>query len=885
MKKPIKNKTSSTTRVANNPSTLMQLGFLLTSGNSNNNEKRIEKTRATAKKTKNNARANKVVIAFKIGKNPSSQAVLKEIQKLIAQVQAGRALSKGFIAPEAKSLAANVPENAAPKLLEALRSTIKRHNYLYHVLDAPEISDADFDFLFEFSRAIEDRFPHLVNFDSPSRIVGAEPLEAFGKVRHRVPMLSLGNAFADEDVGDFVERVRRFLVLSADHALAFTAEPKIDGLSISLTYEKGRLTLAATRGDGAEGENVTANVMTIREIPHALATKSPPDLIEVRGEIYLGHDDFRALNAAQEAAGDKVFANPRNAAAGSLRQLDSSITASRPLRFFAYAWGEASTLPGRTQADIVAAYGKWGLPTNPLMRVCTSADDMLAYYRDIGARRASLGYDIDGVVYKVNDIGLQNRLGFVSRSPRWAIAHKFPAEQATTVLEAIEIQVGRTGSLTPVAKLKPVTVGGVVVSNATLHNEDEIARKDVRIGDTVVVQRAGDVIPQVVGIIADKRPADAEPFRFPHTCPACGSRAVREIDEATGDADVVRRCTGGLVCPAQAKERLKHFVSRNALDIEGLGDERIELFFDEGLLREPADIFKLARDTARIEELKARKGFGAKSIDNLVRAIEARRTVALERVIFGLGIRHVGETTARDLAKAFGTWVAFDKALKRAISGQPSRAWRRFIGIPGLGAKTAEGVLSGLEAKGWRLDRKDLLDGPLAARLVDAKLASTRAAQALDAAFAGNAEALLAAAREAAEQPPGEGYVELASLSGIGEVAADALCDFFREPHNRDAVDHLIAEIQPAAYERPAAVQSTVTGKTVVFTGTLSRMGRSEAKALAERLGAKVAGSVSKRTDYVVAGEEAGSKLDKARELGVTVLTEDEWLELVGGGT
>ncbi len=765
-----------------------------------------------------------------------------------------------------------------------LAEEIARHDALYYRRDAPEISDADYDALRRRNAAIEQRYPDLVRADSPSKRVGAAPSEGFGKIRHLVPMLSLGNAFADEDVGDFVERVRRFLGMKGGDPIAFTAEPKIDGLSISLRYEHGRLIEAATRGDGAEGENVTANVMTIREIPHRLKGRGAPEQIEIRGEIYLGHEDFRRLNAAQEAAGAKIFANPRNAAAGSLRQLDATITASRPLRFFAYAWGAASTLPADTQFGVVEAYKHWDLPTNPLMRLCSSAEEMLAFYREIGERRSSLGYDIDGVVYKVNDIELQNRLGFVSRSPRWAIAHKFPAEQATTVLEGIEIQVGRTGALTPVAKLKPVTVGGVVVSNATLHNEDEIARKDVRVGDTVIVQRAGDVIPQILGIIAEKRPAGAKPYHFPHQCPACGSHAVRETDEATGEADSVRRCTGGLVCPAQAKERLKHFASRNALDIEGLGDEKIELFFDEGLIKEPADIFTLEqRNAASGNPLAERKGFGAKSTENLWKAIRARRTVPLERLIFALGIRHIGETTARDLAKAFGTWEAFGQAVARAIEGQPSRAWRRFMALPGVGPKTAEAALRGLAALDGKLPQTGLLEEPLAARIVAGKLAPPKAAQALAEAFGGSADGFVQAATAAAKHPPGEGYAELASLSGVGEVAADALCDFFKEAHNAEAIARLTAEIEIAPFERPASVQSAVTGKTVVFTGSLSRLSRNEAKAQAERLGAKVAGSVSKKTDYVVAGEDAGSKLDKARELGVTVLTEDEWLKLIGG--
>jgi DNA ligase (NAD+) len=579
------------------------------------------------------------------------------------------------------------------------------------------------------------------------------------------------------------------------------AEPKIDGLSISIRYEGGRLVEAATRGDGSEGENVTQNVRTIGEIPHALKGRHHPQVIEVRGEIYLGHADFAALNAAQTAAGGKVFANPRNAAAGSLRQLDSRITASRPLRFFAYTWGEATSLPADTQAGVVAAFADWGLPVNPLLEVCDGSAALLVYYQRMAGQRSRLGYDIDGVVYKVNRLDYQERLGFVSRSPRWAIAHKFPAEQATTTLNAIEIQVGRTGALTPVAKLEPVTVGGVVVSNATLHNEDEIARKDVRVGDTVVVQRAGDVIPQIVSVIEDKRPPGAAPFVFPDVCPVCGSHAVREQDAATGEAEVVRRCTGGLVCPAQAKERLKHFVSRNAFDIEGLGEERVELFFDEGLIRTPADIFTLAaRDAECPEPLAARKGFGKKSVEKLFAAIEQRRRVPLDRFIFALGIRHVGETTARDLARALGSIAAFSSAAEAAAKGGPGS----------------------------------------------------------------------------------DAYRDIDNIEGIGAAVVDALCDFFSEPHNVAALDALLAHVAVEPFVQLAVTPSAITGKTVVFTGTLTAMSRPEAKAQAERLGAKVAGSVSKKTDYVVAGADAGSKLDKARELGVTVLSEDEWQSLVG---
>ncbi|MFM2423470.1 MAG: ligase, partial [Pseudomonadota bacterium] len=677
----------------------------------------------------------------------------------------------------------------------------------------------------------------------------------------------------------------RFLNLPDTTEITFTAEPKIDGLSISIRYEKGELVRAATRGDGSEGEDVTANVKTIREIPHALKGKSLPDVIDVRGEIYLGHDDFRALNAAQEQAGAKVFANPRNAAAGSLRQLDSKITASRPLRFFAYTWGAASTLPAETQSGVVAAFKSWGLPTNPRTVVAKSAQDLLAFYRKTGAERATLGYDIDGVVYKVDDLNLQDRLGFASRAPRWAIAHKFPAEQATTILNAIEIQVGRTGSLTPVAKLQPVTVGGVVVSNATLHNEDEIARKDVRVGDTVIVQRAGDVIPQVVASVLEKRAKDAAPFVFPVLCPECGSEAIREVDPRTGESDVVRRCTGGLICPAQAKERLKHFVSRLAFDIEGLGDERIELFYAEGRVMKPADIFTLeAREARHANPLAAQKGFGKKSLDNLFGAINARRTIALERFLFALGIRHVGENTSRDLAKAYTTWDALKTAIDRAIADRPGPSYRRFGAIPGLGQKTAETAIKEIARLGDNFRQKTLLDAPLASRLEAIKGIGAKAARAIADAFKEDAGAMVDVATKAAQEFPGDGYRDFANLDGFGEVATDAITQFFSEPHNAEAVTDLLREITVAPHVATVIETSAVTGKTVVFTGTLVRMGRNEAKAMAERLGAKVAGSVSKKTDYLIAGAEAGSKLDKAQELGVTVLTEDEWLKLTGQG-
>ncbi|MDX2202479.1 MAG: NAD-dependent DNA ligase LigA [Hyphomicrobiaceae bacterium] len=697
----------------------------------------------------------------------------------------------------------HLSEAEANRELHDLAREIRRHDDLYYASDAPEISDAEYDALRQRNAAIEARFPALVRPDSPTHRIGAAPVEAFGKIRHAVPMLSLGNAFSDEDVTDFLQRVRRFLGLGAEATVELTAEPKIDGLSISLTYQGGELVQAATRGDGEEGENVSANVRTIKEIPHRLKGRNVPDEIEIRGEIYLGHADFERLNAEQASAGAKVFANPRNAAAGSLRQLDPSITARRPLRFFGYAWGAASALPADTQAGVVKAFAGWGIPTNPLMKLCRSVEDILAYYHEIGLTRASLGYDIDGVVYKVNRLDLQERLGFVSRAPRWAIAHKFPPQEATTRLNGIDIQVGRTGALTPTARLEPVTVGGVVVSNATLHNEDEIARKDIRVGDLVILRRAGDVIPQVIGVVREKRPPGTKPYVFPDRCPVCGSHAVREADAKTGKTDVVRRCTGGLICPAQAKERLKHFVSRNAFDIEGLGDKQIEQFFDDGRIMKPADIFTLEAREARKPEaaqLVNQKGFGAKSVEKLFKAIEARRRIALDRFIFALGIRHVGETTARDLAKALGSIEAFRQAVAGAVKG-------------GRGS---------------------------------------------------------------------EAYADLDNIEGIGETVVDALIDFYDEPHNREVLDELLDHVEVEPFVHTRAASSPVVDKVVVFTGTLERMSRGEAKALAERLGAKVTGSVSAKTDYVVAGSDAGSKLTKARELGVKVLTEAEWLALVG---
>jgi DNA ligase (NAD+) len=597
---------------------------------------------------------------------------------------------------------------------------------------------------------------------------------------------------------DFLGRIRRFLNLGEDEAIEVTAEPKIDGLSISLRYEKGVLVQAATRGDGAEGEDVTRNVMTIAEIPKRLA--KAPQVIEVRGEIYMSHKDFAALNEKQIEAGERPFANPRNSAAGSLRQLDPAITAARPLRFFAYAWGEAPELPGKTQWQAMQAFKHWGFPVNGLTKLCRSADELLAHYREIESRRADLGYDIDGVVYKVNRLDWQERLGFVSRSPRWGLAHKFSAEKATTVLEGIDIQVGRTGALTPVARLKPVTVGGVVVSNATLHNEDEIARKDIRVGDTVIVQRAGDVIPQILGFMPEKRPKSARPYEFPKVCPACGSHAMREEREG-GKTDAVRRCTGGLICPAQRVERLKHFASRNAFDIEGLGDKIIEEFYTDGLIQSPPDIFTIeARDGRALKKLKDREGWGEASVKKLFAAIDARRTIALDRFIFALGIRHVGETTARVLARAYGTAENFRDQMAAAAKGAETEAWQ-----------------------------------------------------------------------------------ELTSHDGIGDVVAEAVAQFFDEPHNLTVVNELLKHVTvtPLAAVRTS---SAVAGKTVVFTGALERMTREEAKAMAERLGAKVAGSVSKKTDLLVAGPGAGSKLKDAQKFSVEVIDEAEWFRRVGQG-
>jgi DNA ligase (NAD+) len=675
--------------------------------------------------------------------------------------------------------------------LKVLAAEIAAHDKAYYQNDAPVVSDAEYDALRRRNEAIEARFPDLIRDGSPSRRVGAPVASGFAKVVHARPMLSLANAFTDQDLAEFVEGVRRFLKELRDDPripLEMVAEPKIDGLSVSLRYEHGRFVRGATRGDGATGEDVTANLRTLADVPEHV--DHGPETLEVRGEVYMTKPDFAALNASQQAAGGKVFANPRNAAAGSLRQLDPAVTAGRPLRFFAYAWGEVSEPLADTHQRFLAWLEAAGFPVNPLARLCRDLDGMLAFYRELATTRARLPYDIDGVVFKVDRIDWQERLGAVSRAPRWAIAQKFEAEKAETILRGIRIQVGRTGTLTPVAVLEPVTVGGVVVARATLHNEDEVRRKQVRVGDTVVVQRAGDVIPQVVSVVLDKRPPGTSEYVFPELCPECGSLAIRE------EGEVARRCTGGLICPAQAVERLKHFVSRNAFDIEGLGTKHIQAFWQDGLIARPGDIFRL-RD--RAGEIRGREGWGGRSVDNLLAAIEQRRTISLDRFIYALGIRQVGQATARLLAKQYVSLSA------------------------------------------WR-------------------------------------EAMMAA-----EDPDSDAYRDLVDIDGIGPSVTADITAFFAEPHNRQVLDDLESQLNVEDFSAPRASGSPIAGKTVVFTGTLENMTRGEAKARAESLGAKVAGSVSKKTDYVVVGADAGSKARKASELGVTTLTEREWVDLISG--
>ena len=698
----------------------------------------------------------------------------------------------------------DLDEAEARAELHRLAREIKFHDQRYHGEDAPVIDDAAYDAMRGRNGAIEGRFPNLVRDDSPSKRVGAAPAGKFRKVAHARPMLSLDNAFTDGDVADFIGRVRRFLKLKEDASVALTAEPKIDGLSASLRYERGRLVVGATRGDGRVGEDITANLRTVSDIPERLHGKGWPQVLEVRGEVFMAKSDFALLNEVQEAAGKAPFANPRNAAAGSVRQLDPSITAARPLRFFAYSWGEISEMPFETQQEAMESFSGWGFAVNPQTRLCLALDDALAHYRTIEAERAEMDYDIDGVVYKVNRLDWQERLGMVLRTPRWATAYKFPAEKATTVLLDIEIQVGRTGSLTPVARLEPVNVGGVLVSNATLHNADEIARKDVRIGDIVTIQRAGDVIPQILAVDLRKRPKGTRAYVFPGKCPACGAHVERDRykTEVGGETrvttDIVYRCTGGLTCPAQRVGRLRHFVSRDAFDIEGLGRKQVEEFFEAGLIHSPADIFTLqARVEAGEINIVEREGWGETSVANLFDAINARRAIAMDRFLFALGVRHIGQAGARLLALNYVSLQAFLDAMVEA-----------------------------------REEKSD-------ARL------------------------------------------ELIGFEGMGKKVVGTLVDFFREEHNRDVVAALQAQVSVADFEQPES-DSPLTGKRIVFTGSMEKMSRGEAKARAEALGARVSGSVSARTDILVAGPGAGSKLKKATELGIQVLDEEGWLALIG---
>ncbi len=775
---------------------------------------------------------------------------------------------------------ADLTEAEAAAELARLAQEMAEHDRLYYLDEAPTLSDAAYDALKQRNLALEARFPHLVRPDSPSLRVGAPPSATFSPVVHGAPMLSLDNAFTDGEVEEFVGRIQRFLRLDPTAPIAFTVEPKIDGLSANLRYERGVLVQGATRGDGRTGEDVTANLRTLADIPKRLAGSGWPELIEVRGEVYLSHAAFAAMNAGADAAGGRVYANPRNAASGSLRQIDARITAQRPLRFFAYAWGELSAPFSETQWDALGALAAWGFPVNPLSCRVEGAAGLTARYRELQALRAELGYDIDGVVYKLDRLDWQERLGFVGRFPRWAIAHKFAPEQARTVLEGIEIQVGRTGALTPVARLRPVSVGGVMVANATLHNADEIARKDLRIGDTVVIQRAGDVIPQIVEVVVAERPADAAPYAFPTVCPCPLKTPVLQEVTAGGEATVVRRCTGEMACPFQRIEHLKLFVSRKAFDIEGLGERQLIAFYEEGLIAEPADIFKLAKAEATLEMLRARDGYGETSVRNLVAAIEARRTIPLARFIFGLGMRHVGENTSALLARHCETVEAFLAAADVAAAQKPGPAYRALEAVEGVGPVNLEALIAfgreGPLADPWP-------DAPLDSKIAQAVPRLNRTSRMALASeyrtWEGFAEAVRAAASSVA---PGPQFLELAAIEGLGFVSIDSVAAYFAEPHSRERVARLVAELNVQPAEKPKR-DTAVAGKTVVFTGALERLTRDEAKAQAERLGAKVASSVSKKTDLVVAGPGAGSKLKTAAELGVKVVSEEEWLAMVGG--
>ncbi len=767
-------------------------------------------------------------------------------------------------------------EAEALEELTALADEIAAHDIRYHQQDDPTISDADYDALKRRNEAIEARFPHLVRENSPSLNVGAARAEQFSPVEHGVPMLSLDNAFADGEAAEFDARIRRFLRLPADETVGYTAEPKIDGLSCSIRYVNGLLVQAATRGDGRVGEDVTQNVRTIADIPKRLSGAGWPEVIEVRGEVYLGHDGFASLNAAAVAAGQKVYANPRNAAAGSLRQIDPTITAARPLRFFAYAWGLHSTGFAETQWAALQLLKAWGFQTTPESARVEDAAGLLDAYARMEVTRPKLAYDIDGVVYKVDRLDWQQRLGFVTRTPRWAIARKFPAEQARTVLEAIDIQVGRTGAITPVARLRPVTVSGVVVENATLHNADEIARKGLRVGDTVILQRAGDVIPQIVSVVEDEA-RGAEPFQFPTHCPCPLQTPLARETTAAGAETVVRRCTGEFACPFQRLAHLRHFVSRRAFDIEGLGEKQIAVFNERGWLETPADIFRL--HTHR-DEMLAMDRFGETSVANLIESIDARRKIPLDRFIYGLGIRHVGETTSLALARHFETVEAFVATSKAAAAQKPGLHFISFSDIEGLGPVAVQSILAFARDSGLSVVPEDEPSLDIFLRLTMPEL-TVRVRAALGSVFA-NWNAFADAASRAARETPGEAFREVASLDAVGVVAARMIAEFFGEDHNERLVETLMAELRVIPAERPNT-DTAVAGKTIVFTGALEKMTRDEAKAQAEALGAKVSGSVSKKTDLVVAGPGAGSKLKTATDLGIEVITEDAWLALVAG--
>ncbi|NGM52122.1 NAD-dependent DNA ligase LigA [Caulobacter sp. 602-2] len=776
---------------------------------------------------------------------------------------------------------ADLTEAQAVEELERLADEMAGHDLRYYQDDAPTVSDAEYDELKRRNADIEARFPHLIRENSPSLKVGAARSAQFSPVEHGVPMLSLDNAFSNDEATEFDARIRRFLRIGADEPVFYTAEPKIDGLSASIRYEKGVLVQGATRGDGRVGEDVTANLKTIADIPHKLKGSGWPDVIEIRGEVYVELEAFAAFNRAAEEAGQRTYANPRNFAAGSLRQIDPKISATRPLRFFGYAWGLASEPFAAGQWEALEKLEEWGFVTTaPPAQKVEGAQGLLDVYAHFETLRPQLPFDIDGVVYKVDDLERQRRLGFVSRSPRWAIARKFPAQRAKTILEAIDIQVGRTGAHTPVARLKPVTVGGVSVTNATLHNADEIARLDARIGDTVVLQRAGDVIPQIVEVDLAVRPDDAVPYDFPHVCECPLKTALTQEINANGVESVVRRCTGEFACPFQRVEHLRHFVSRRAFDIEGLGEKQLQAFFEEGWINEPADIFKLAKDEEKLAALRERDGYGETSVKNLVAGIEARRTIGLDRMIYGLGARDIGDTTSTVLARHFDTFADLRAASEAAAAGLPGATYLELSTAAGVGPKAldllVEAGRAGVPADPWpQSEDLELKIGQVVPKL-------TKPARAALAQRYGTWDAFAQGLAEAAKGAPGEDYLHLAAVDGVGPVAAQSLARFFAEEHNRQKVENLLGELDVQAVAKPKT-DTAVAGKTVVFTGSLEKMTRDEAKAQAESLGAKVASSVSKKTHLVVAGPGAGSKLKTAQDLGIQVMTEDEWLALVAG--